>query len=299
MAAKGLQPKDLFPSLDPGAENVDGAVAVAGSASWKSGAFRSDANLLVRDLSFERSGVRVERLNGVVAVDNLVPLSTKPDQRLAVAAVQVGVPLTDGLFTFEVRDGRVLDIRDARLKLADGQVSVSGVTLSAGQQRQLIPLQVTGVDLGLLLDLAGLDGLTGSGRLSGTIPVILAGSDVEITGGELTAREPGRIGYDPASPPAALKGGGEQVALALLALKDFHYDRLQVTLDRKLGGETVIGMHIAGRNPDFYDGYPVEFNLNLTGKLDQILRRGLASYRLPDEIRKRLESFPPDPLKSP
>ena len=108
-------------------------------------------------------------------------------------------------------------------------------------------------------------------------------------GAELESQEPGVLRYDPAKPPSALQGGGESVGLALAALKNFHYDRLTLKLDREIGGETLVGLHIAGKNPDFYGGYPVEFNLNLSGKLDQILIQGLAGYRLPETIQDQLE----------
>ena len=48
---------------------------------------------------------------------------------------------------------------------------------------------------------------------------------------------------------------------------------------------------LIGENPDFYGGHPVELNLNISGKLDQILDRGLAGYRIPETIRKRLGDF--------
>jgi hypothetical protein len=79
--------------------------------------------------------------------------------------------------------------------------------------------------------------------------------------------------------------------MALSALSDFHYDRLEVDLDRKATGDTELGLHIAGRNPSFYNGYPVEFNLSVTGRLDEALRKGLAGYQVPDMIRERLKSF--------
>ena len=50
---------------------------------------------------------------------------------------------------------------------------------------------------------------------------------------------------------------------------------------------------MTGKNPDFYDGYPVEFNLSLAGKLDQILNDSLVGYRVPDLVRERLEATRP------
>jgi hypothetical protein len=98
--------------------------------------------------------------------------------------------------------------------------------------------------------------------------------------------------YAPATTPAALVGGGASVDMALQALADFHYTDLSLTLDRDAGGETAALLQVKGNNPAFYGGYPVEFNLNVTGKLDQILDRSLAGYRVPDAIRRSLSDFP-------
>jgi hypothetical protein len=52
-----------------------------------------------------------------------------------------------------------------------------------------------------------------------------------------------------------------------------------------------IALHLAGANPDLYDGHPVEFNLDLEGELANILRQGIASYQIPDRIRERMQGF--------
>ncbi len=46
-----------------------------------------------------------------------------------------------------------------------------------------------------------------------------------------------------------------------------------------------------GNNPGFYDGYPVEFNLNVSGALDRVLRQSLAGYRIPAAIEEQLQEF--------
>jgi hypothetical protein len=79
--------------------------------------------------------------------------------------------------------------------------------------------------------------------------------------------------------------------MALQALSNFQYNELTLTLDREPGGDTVALLHVKGQNPNFYDGYPVELNLNISGKLDQILDRGLQGYRIPETIRERLGDF--------
>ena len=80
---------------------------------------------------------------------------------------------------------------------------------------------------------------------------------------------------------------------ALQALADFHYEKLILDLTRNLTGDVVLGLHISGRNPSFYDGYPVEFNLSIEGRLDQALKEGLAGYKVPDMIQQQLEKISP------
>ena len=78
----------------------------------------------------------------------------------------------------------------------------------------------------------------------------------------------------------------------LSALADFRYDRLWLTLDRDARGEARVGLHVRGNNPGFYDGYPIEFNLALEGKVDRILRDSLQGYRVPDWVRDKLARLP-------
>jgi hypothetical protein len=89
-----------------------------------------------------------------------------------------------------------------------------------------------------------------------------------------------------------MQAAGETMALVLSALGDFRYDRLWLTLDRDRNGEATLSLHVRGNNPAFYDGYPVELNLALNGRLDRILHDSLASYSVPELVRERLAKPP-------
>ena len=75
------------------------------------------------------------------------------------------------------------------------------------------------------------------------------------------------------------------------ALTDFRYDGLVLPSMVRAGGEMTLSFAIRGSNPSFYDGYPVALNLNVGGALDTILRRGLATYRIPSTVRERMMEF--------
>jgi hypothetical protein len=285
------QPQDLAPFLAGVAEDVSGTIALAGDLSWNANGVVSDLELLLRDVSATTAAATIDRLNGVIAVDGLSPFSTPPGQRVAVAAIDAGLPLTDGLLTFRVAPGRRLEIADGQLHLAGGTVHMEPAVYDPEAGSNPAVLAVSGVDLGQLLALAQVDGLTGTGKLSGRIPVRLVPGDLVIEDGELEAEAPGTLSYAPLAPPAALQGQGETVSLAMSALTNFQYQQLRLRVDRQAGGEMVVGMHIRGNNPDFYDGYPVELNLNVSGALDRVLRQSLAGYRIPETIEQQLKEF--------
>src|SRR5262249_13174283 len=152
--------------------------------------------------------------------------------------------------------GPELAIASASLRLAGGDVVLDPVRIGKGAPE--LKLKAHGLDLQQLLALASIEGLDGTGSLSGEIPVTLDPAGIRVKGGQLAAAAPGRLSYAPGKPPAALQGGGESVSLALAALTDFRYDELRATLDREASGQVSIGMHVRGKNPGFYNGYPVE-----------------------------------------
>jgi hypothetical protein len=186
----------------------------------------------------------------------------------------------------------VLNIEKASLELAGGEVALGPTRFDPAAARQQVELQVREVDLGALLALAEIDGLSGTGRLQGKIPVVMEEGAVIIAGARLDAAGPGRLAYSPTAPPSGMQAAGETMALVLSALGDFRYDRLWLTLDRDRNGEATLSLHVRGNNPAFYDGYPVELNLALNGRLDRILHDSLASYSVPELVRERLAKPP-------
>jgi hypothetical protein len=288
----GLQPRDLVPGLGRQIDEATGTVLMAGALAWKGGAVFSSLDMKLQDLSVSGLGMELTRINGAMTLANLQPVSTPPGQQIAIAQINLGVPMKNGLVSFGIGPGPTLNIEKASLELADGQVSIGPTRLDPAAARQQIDLQVRNVDLGELLALAEIDGLSATGQLQGTIPITIEDGAVVIAGARLDAAGPGRLAYSPTAPPSGLQAAGETAALVLTALGDFRYDQLWLTLDRDRNGEATLGLHVRGKNPAFYDGYPVELNLALNGKLDRILHESLEGYSVPDLVRQKLAAPP-------
>jgi hypothetical protein len=290
-APGGLQPKDLMADLAHTTEDVAGTIAAKGPILIDKNGVTSQIALTVKNLSGKLGPIALRNLNSVVEIDKPWPLTTAADQVVSIELADVGLPLTNGIVRFKIDDGSTLSLKESRLEMMSGKVTLDPVTLKLGAPAQQIHLNVDKIALARLFELFAVAGLTGEGVVSGAIPVTLFPAGLAIDHAKLEAEGPGSLRYDTAKGPAALANAGESVKMALSALSDFQYDKLEIDLDRKATGDTELGLHIAGRNPSFYNGYPVEFNLSVTGRLDEALRKGLAGYQVPDMIRERLKSF--------
>ncbi|MEX0807267.1 MAG: YdbH domain-containing protein [Dongiaceae bacterium] len=285
----GLQPWDIAPALASELDEATGQITLSGGVTWNEGDVGSDLTLRLEELSIIAPEAELARINGAIALKSLVPLVSQPNQQASIALIDIGVPLTDAVVTFSIEEGPLFAVENARFKLAGGTVETAPVVIDPMDPYTTIELQVADMNLAAFLAMAEVDGLVATGQLNGTIPVEIRDDDIVIAAGRLDADEPGTLQYAPAEPPAALQGAGETASLVLGALANFRYDQLWLTLDRAAGGETGLGLHVRGSNPDFYDGYPIELNLTLTGELDRILRDSLVGYRIPDYVKDQLE----------
>jgi hypothetical protein len=286
-----LQPAASAPVLAGAVDDVSGQLALRGALGWGAGGdLDADLDLLVEDLAFSSGPARFAQANGVIAFDRLAPLSTPPGQQLAIGLVDIGLPLTDGLLTFDLEPGQLV-VEQLGWQLAQGRIRAAPFTIGSGPMRFATTLTAERLKLDEIFALAQLDGLSGEGTMHGTLPITIAGAEAVIAQGELVSDGPGWVRYRPKQPPAALEAGGQNVNLLLQALENFRYKDLRLTIDGRTDGEMDVRLHIAGANPDLYDGYPIEFNLNLEGALANVLRQGLAGYQIPERIRERMQGF--------
>ena len=289
-APKALQPADLYPAAKSYLHDFSGSVRLTGPITWSKGKAKSEVKLGLEKLTGQAGPVLFQNLNGVIEIDEPWPVSTRPNQQIAIEQLIAGLPMTNALLRFEL-DGPQLKIAEGGLEMAGGHASIAPTDIVLNVAGQRMTLNIDQLSVSELFKIAGVAGLSGAGAISGTAPITLFPNGIIVDNAKFSADAPGILQYDSKQAPAALSTAGSSVGMALQALSDFHYKELIVTLNRKLTGDTDLGLHISGSNPSFYNGYPVEFNLNLSGKLDEVLRKGLAGYRLPSIIEERLNEL--------
>ena len=235
--ADGLQPAALSPLLGRSIEAASGGVEARGAIAWGGGGGHSRRS---------RPGdARPQRVLGAGGLRTPErghsrrgpwPPSTPPGQLVSMARVDFGLELTNGLIAFQIRPDGVLDLASAEWTFAGGTIRTRGATDLTAETQELT-LDLDDVDLSELLALVDLEGLSGSGRLEGRIPVVRHGGTLEIRDGKLSGtKEGGWIRYRAAPGIAGVASRQAGFDVTLAALENFRYDELVATRERRHGG---------------------------------------------------------------
>ena len=280
----GIQPGDFAPAPRASIRDASGSVALAGRAEWSAAGFTSAVALELDNVGFNASGTRVAELTGAIAFDGLLPATTPPGQRLtATVAVGDAKPMPVEIVG-SLRPDAKLGLESLSLQVAGGRVLARDAVIGPTALPLDLTLMVESVNLAELLSVVPVEGLSGSGRLSGTIPVRITADSIAVNDGKLTAEGPGVIKYTGAALADQLGGRDDAVGLAMQALGDFRYDSLSLEARKPERGKGEVTLHLAGANPAVLDGYPFVININLRSDFDQLAQLALEGVGAADNI---------------
>ncbi|GER05111.1 hypothetical protein JCM17846_27930 [Iodidimonas nitroreducens] len=306
------EPGDLLPLLGDRLQNFVGTLGFDGALSWAApvtakGVDASDpflsrlqmGGLLTLDeIGFERDALSLSGLSSQIRIDRIWPLKTAADQSLAIKSLNAGFPLLNGHAVFDLSDADRLSVDAARFDLAGGSIRVEPfiVDLTAIEDTHLV-LLVEDAKLAQIFQAGGVDGLTGDGLLTGRLPLQYKDGTVQITDGFLKASENGVMHYAPNDLPDFLRGDDLRSQMLRQALRNFHYDHLNLGINGDLAGQQSLNLEARGANPDFLDGHPIELNFNLQGALMSAIDSAMGAGRASNlENLYRQSQMPPPPM---
>lgn len=273
-----LQPADLFPSLANLVMDANAAITLEANARWTPKGFSQTGRLTASIDHLETAELSVRGATAEVALASLVPPATAGPQRVTIGRLDVGVPLTLGVATFDLRSLQDIRVRLDQFDLFGGQVRTEPLHLNPQTLSFGTVLEIDGIDLSQALRFAEFGEFTAEGRLVGRIPIVTHNGEMLIQGARLETERPGRIRYKPVAVGDALKDANQATDLVVQALEDFHYDRFVIELDEQDAEELMIRLHFAGRSARpltrggiTLDPVPIEININLEGPMRQIL----------------------------
>jgi hypothetical protein len=178
-----------------------------------------------------------------------------------------------------------LTVDEAAVTVLGGRVEARDIRYDGAHDSQFA-VDIAHLDLARVVALEQQQGIEASGLLDGRLPVTLSARGVRIADGQLHARPPGGvIRYQGTEGVREMAASNPNLKLVLDALGNYHYDKLDVGVDYAENGELALRLALAGRNPGWNKGQPINLNVNISENIPTLLR----SLRLADDISIELE----------
>jgi len=246
------------------------------------------AHLKASDLALSIGSVKVQ--NGSIAV-------TIADIAKHSMALSANVPKLELGADMAAADlivnahyiGQDLTVERAAMAMFGGLLEVLPNTVNINQLPVILTLRLQDVDLSQLLSSLKYQDLSGSGTVSGELPLRLSREAIELQDGMLTGVHPGVIRYQG---PVA-----DNENIAFKALRNLAYHSLQAKVNYRPNGDYHLGFRIKGSNPEVLSGHPLAFNLNVSGQLPELLRRGFVAGDFERAILEQATARPTPPEK--
>ncbi|MBI1684789.1 intermembrane phospholipid transport protein YdbH family protein [Caulobacter hibisci] len=190
---QGLQPVAVSP-MAAFASEAEGKASFKGRFDWTDQGVTSSGEVSTQGLDFRASPLGfVATLNGDVKFVSLAPLTSAPDQKLAITRIDSIVPLEaiEGVFTLGATS---LQVSRAQLTAAKGKISIEPLDIPLDGKAISGVIVIDGLDLGeltagsTLADKVKLDAV-----VSGRLPFQFSDKGFKLLDGKLNAIKPGHI----------------------------------------------------------------------------------------------------------
>ncbi len=272
-----------------------GRVSASGRFRWQQ-AFNAQIDLKLDKLDGNYDQLAFAGLSAELALDNGEGLHTNKDAILSLDLVDVGFPVEKVEVGFALVAQAKTPIPIVRVKSFSAEL-LGGRALSGPfefdfvRDKNSLIVQLEQIGLNDIMKLEQQEGLQGSGRLNGQIPLQISKAGIVVTQGQLSAVAPGgEIRYTPTPKVAAMAKSNASLDTMLKALSNFQYQVLDISSDYKLNGDLVLKVRLQGKNPDWQAGRPINLNLNLQENIPTLLRSLQLSDEVSEQVRKRYQN---------
>ncbi|WP_379546393.1 YdbH domain-containing protein [Qipengyuania sp. DSG2-2] len=283
-----LQPTDLTYLALGVVANVRGPVTGSGRIDWNSDTVTSTGRFSSEGLDLAAIFGPVENARGTIVFDDLLGLTTAPDQRLSIGAINPGIEVFDGTVQFSLTNGELLAVQGGSWPFLGGtlEMAPSRITIGLSEVREYT-FKITGLEASQLLERLELANFSADGVFDGQMKIVFDRmGNGRIDQGLLSSRAPGgslsyvgELTYEDLSPIANF---------AFDALRSLQYERMEVGIDGPLTGDILTKVRFdgvsqgEGAKRNFITrrlaNLPLRFNVNIRAPFYQLLTNVRSIY---------------------
>jgi hypothetical protein len=243
---KGFQPEDLSERAKGYLALARGTITGTGLIDWQGEQITSSGTFGSDSFDFAAAFGPVRGVRGAVHFTDLLNLTTAPDQTLTIEAINPGVEVLAGTVRFDLADGTVLSVKDARFPFMGGTLLLRPLTMDFGrsEERRFV-FEIVGLDAPTFVSQMELTNLSATGTFDGTVPIVFdAAGNGYIENGLLIARPGGgNVAY---IGELTYEDLGAMGNFAFSALRSLDYRQMSVGLGGELAGEIVTSFNFDG-----------------------------------------------------
>jgi len=282
-----LQPDNLTYFTKGVVALAKGTLTGKGRIDWDRKGVTSTGQFSTDNLDFAALFGPVKGMRGTVRFSDLLGLVTEPNQHLAVQSINPGIEVNDGDVSFQLIEGRVLEVNGAEWPFIDGRLTLLPTRMALGSSDiRRFTIRVDGINAAKFVQRLDLSNISARGTFDGTLPLIFDQDGGRIEGGLLVSRLPGgNISYVGELTYKDLSPMGN---FAFQALRSLDFSRMEIGLEGNIDGEIVTKMRIdgvrqgEGAKRNFITrqltGLPIRFNINIHAPFNRLVNSFRSLY---------------------
>ncbi|MBW0144702.1 intermembrane phospholipid transport protein YdbH family protein [Sphingomicrobium clamense] len=297
---ENLQPEELTPITEGVIALVVGQINGTGEIGWGGEKTVSTGTFNIVDTDLAASFGPVTGLNGTINFSDLLNLETPPNQLFTVDILNPGVPVGEGVVTYQLLGEQLVKIERGIWPFMGGDLILRETIMDFGRpSAKRLTFEVLAFDAELFVQRLEFDDTVYiTGIFDGVFPMIFDEDGGRIVGGRLDAREGGGI--------IEYKAGTEDLGLgaklAMSIIRSLRYGAMIVRLDGELDGEFAttldidqvrLGETTAARILRQVSDVPVNLDVEINGPF----RALIATLQSFDDPQTLIADILPGPLE--
>ncbi len=283
-----FQPTDITPLALGVVANVAGVVTGSGRIDWDEEGVSSSGEFSSNSLDLAAAFGPVTGASGTVVFTDLLGLTTAPDQRIALAAINPGIEVYDGEIGFQLVDGELLTVTGGSWPFMGGTLTMRPVDINIGvEEFRTYVMEIDGLQASRFIERMEMGNLAASGTFDGVIPIVFdPDGNGQLVEGRLTSRPPG--GHLSYIGELTYEDMGYFANFAFRTLRDLQYDRMEIDMNGPLTGELVTQVRFTGiRQGETAErnivsraiaGLPIELRVNIRAPFYKLMNSIRAMY---------------------